>query len=75
MAAKMKSRRRRRRQANPPGELVYSEIVSIVARKNPDGSDHKCGVLCQRGDHIYEHKFKRPRPSLYGMADGSLLVR
>jgi hypothetical protein len=76
MAGKTKPRRRRaRRQANPPAELVYPEVISVVARKNPRGGDHKCGVRCRRGNHTYEHKFKRPRPKLYGLADGSLLIR
>ena len=63
--------------ANPPRELIYPEVLAIVARKNPDASDHKCSAACRKANHIYEHKFsgrRGRRPRLVGMPGGTMSV-
>jgi hypothetical protein len=71
----MKSHKKARRpgrisKKNPPVK-IYEKLVEIVAVKGPG---HPCDAACKRARHTYVHKFTS-RPSIYGMPDGSLVIR
>jgi len=55
---------------NPPVK-IYDRIKEIVAVKGPG---HRCDAACRRARHTYVHKFSSSA-SIYGMPDGSLVIR
>jgi hypothetical protein len=50
---------------------IYDDVVSIVARKRTAAST---GDNAKRRG-TYEHKFKTPGTAIYGLPDGSLLIK
>ena len=61
----------RKMYLNPRAVKVYDRIMEVVARKGPG---HKCDAACLRANHTYVHKFKE-KAGIYGLPDGSLLVK
>jgi hypothetical protein len=60
-------------KANPKqlGVLIYEHVDCIYATKGPD---HICDAECAKNGHRYFHEFKT-RPKMYGLKDGSILIR
>jgi hypothetical protein len=70
------SRRQPIRRRNPPArgaELIYPEIVGILARKSPD-QPHHCDAKCRRAGHLFEHRFKRGSGAVYGDPSGRRII-
>jgi hypothetical protein len=59
------------RGLNNPPVKIYDRIKEIVAVKGPG---HPCDAACRRARHTYVHKFTSGA-SIYGMPDGSLVIR
>jgi hypothetical protein len=57
---------------NPPLTKIYSELIEIRASKA--GMPHKCDSACKKAGHRYVHKFSS-KPCIYGLPDGSILIR
>jgi len=57
---------------NPRPTKIYHDIIEIKASKA--GMVHKCDELCRRAGHRYVHEFK-PGSAVYGLADGSILIK
>jgi hypothetical protein len=50
---------------------IYDKVLRIVAQKGPG---HRCNPACRGAGHTYIHDFT-PKPKMYGLADGSILIR
>jgi hypothetical protein len=53
------------RRANP-GTLIYAKVTRIEATKGKDS---------QYPGEKFFHNFKRPYPAMYGLKDGSILIK
>lgn len=58
-------------RSNPAGVLIYGKVIRIEAQKT---QPHLCDDDCKAYGHRYYHNFKTS-PKMYGMADGSLLIK
>lgn len=56
---------------NPRGVKIYGKLIRIEAQKT---QLHICDAECKAINHRYYHTFK-PGSSVYGMPDGSLLIK
>lgn len=56
-----------------PGKrvLIYGQVDRIYATKK---QNHICDEECKRNGHRYFHDFKS-KPKMYGLPDGSLLIK
>jgi hypothetical protein len=63
---KTKSRRKRQTPSPNPGVKIYESITRIEGTKGSDS---------QYPGEKFFHNFKRPYPRMYGLKDGSLLIR
>lgn len=60
------------KRANPKATKIYENVLRVEAQKGPG---HRCDPACKKANHCYYHNFKRPYPSMYGLADKSILIR
>lgn len=59
--------------SNPRGATkIYQKVLKIYASKA--GMKHHCDEACKRAGHRYVHSFKKSA-CIYGLADGSILIR
>ena len=55
-----------RRARTNPGTLIYAKVTRIEATKGQDS---------QYPGEKFFHNFKRPYPAMYGLKDGSILIK
>jgi len=60
-------------QANPRMTKIYQHVISIRASK--EGMPHKCDKVCAAHHHLYEHKFENENACVFGLSDGSILIK
>lgn len=65
------SKRKALAASNPRGVKIYGNLIRIEAQKT---QKHLCDAACKKADHRYFHDFTS-HPSIYGMPDGSLIIR
>lgn len=56
---------------NPKAVLIYGRVNRIIATKT---QNHICDAECKRHGHRYYHDFSS-KPKMYGLPDGSLLIK
>jgi len=60
-------------QSNPRMTKIYQHVISIRASK--EGMPHKCDKVCAAHHHLYEHKFENENACVFGLSDGSILIK
>ena len=55
-----------KKKSNPRAVLIYKSITRVEGTKGPDSM--------YPGEKFF-HNFKRPYPKMYGLPDGSLLIK
>jgi hypothetical protein len=57
--------------SNPKGVKIYGRVIRVEAQKT---QKHICDAACKKASHCYYHEFQ-PGAAIYGMPDGSLVIK